>query len=79
METAVERCCGILGVLGQTKMVVITPDELKRNFPKLVEWVIHRERVCMRIGELLSSKSALDALAIGVGQMLLAKTGSTIG
>jgi hypothetical protein len=50
-------------------MAVITPDELKRNFPKLVEWVTHRERVCMEIGEQLSSKSALDALAIGVGQI----------
>jgi hypothetical protein len=36
METAIERCCGILDVLGQTKMVVITPDELKRTLQPVI-------------------------------------------
>jgi Domain of unknown function (DUF4157) len=50
-------------------MLVITADELKRNFPKLVEWVIQRERICIEIGERLSTTGAQDALAVGVGQI----------
>jgi hypothetical protein len=50
-------------------MPVITPDELKRNFAKLVEWVTQRERVCMEIGEQLSPTGAQDALALGVAQV----------
>ena len=40
---------------------MITPEELQRNFPKLVQWITQRQKNCMEIGERLSSEGTRDA------------------
>jgi hypothetical protein len=49
--------------------MMITPEEIQRNFPKLVQWITQRQKICMEIGERLSSEATRDAQTIGVGQI----------
>lgn len=48
---------------------MITPEEIQRNFPKLVQWITQRQKICMEIGERLSSEATRDAHTIGMGQI----------
>jgi hypothetical protein len=42
---------------------------LGRSFHKLVQWITQRQKICMEIGERLSSEATRDAQTIGVGQI----------
>ena len=48
---------------------MITPEEIQRNLPKLVRWIIQRRNICMEIGARLSSEVTRDAQTIGIGQI----------
>jgi Domain of unknown function (DUF4157) len=48
---------------------MIAPEEIQRNYPKLVQWITQRQKICMEIGERLSSKGTRDALTIGIRQI----------
>jgi hypothetical protein len=48
---------------------MITPEEIQRNFPKLVQWITQRQKICMEIGERLSFEATRDAQTIGIGQI----------
>jgi hypothetical protein len=48
---------------------MITPEELQRNFPKLVQWITQRQKICLAIGERLSFEATRDAQTIGIGQI----------
>jgi hypothetical protein len=48
---------------------MITPEEIQRNFPRLVQWINQREKICLKMGERLSSEATRDAQTIGIGQI----------
>lgn len=45
------------------------PEEIQRNYPKLVQWIAQRQKICMEIGERLSFEATRDAQTIGIAQI----------
>ena len=48
---------------------MIAPEEIQRNYPKLVQWITQRQEICLAIGERLSFEATRDAQTIGIGQI----------
>jgi hypothetical protein len=47
----------------------MSPKQIARNFPKVVDWAIKMERVCLATGQPLSDLNRQDGAAIGIRQL----------